>query len=403
MRRGKRAFCALIAALMNLCASPAEAQNIEGICRAIAQGAGRAGPALGERDIYDLSAQLVAAVPATMRYPQPRTATSTEIVALLGCDDPTSCNDRYAGALEGLIDNGGGPWWTQVVDTRPVSNEVFVFTAHSGIFRSDQFVAFEQQADKRLKLMPFGFNESEAYFDTGYAILLVDSKPYVVVPPSVLSLADFSGYRPTKQSVDFHLSVYDPRNAAAFCTVTYRIVPRSTVRADSILGQVEPPPAPRNDIRAFLDRNLEVIARKTELGGDLGERVSASPIFVPSTLASGELARLQALLSDRKELDFLHVQRRALAKSIFGDYWDQLEAKNKVETWETRWFSVEIARQGYIGLLLRTGLFGFNPKHDADKSVVALFTFEGGALKPVAAYEIQSVYRFTGADVGKNP
>ncbi len=87
---------------------------------------------------------------------------------------------------------------------------------------------------------------------------------------------------------------------------------------------------------------------------------------------------------------------------MFDSYWDRLEASNEVETWEVRWFPVEIAGQGYVGLMLRTGPFAFNPKLDSEKSVVALFALEDDRLKPVAAYEIQSTFHFVGAEVRKD-
>ncbi len=314
MKHSRVALSALVASPTALCAGASEARDIEGICQALVHEANRVGPALGERDIYELSDALVSAVPTPMRYLEPRSAQPGEVEALVGCNDWDACEARYGDTLEGLIGNDSGPWWTQIVDTRPVSNEVFVYTAHSGIFRSDQFIAFEQQPDKQLKLMPLGFNELDRDFDTGYAILLAGTTPYVVVPPGALSFADFSSYWPTKQAVDLNLSVHDPRSTTAFCAVSYHALPRSTVSADSMLSQIEPPPALRDGIRAFLDRNLEAMAQKTKLGGDLGEIVSVEPLFVSSKLASGELARLEALLADRRKLDFLRTQQRALGE-----------------------------------------------------------------------------------------
>ncbi|GAB2179615.1 hypothetical protein DLREEDagr8_51730 [Dongia sp. agr-C8] len=396
-------FGALIAAMATLCAGAAEAQDAEAICQAIALEANRIGPALGERDIYELSDGLVAAVPAPMRYLEPRQAEPGEVAALIGCADWDSCEAKYGDTFEGLIDDDTWPWWTQIIDTRPSGKELFIFTTHSGIFRSDQFTAFEQQSDKRLKILPLGYDEIERGFDTGYAILLDEAKPYVVVPPSITGFLEVSGYWGTPGTNDLNLTVADPRNATPSCTVTYKTAPRSTVLADSSLAQIEPPPALRSAIRTFLDRNLEEIARKVKLASDLGEIVASNPVFAPSTLASRELERLQARLSNRQALSFLRAQQHALAKAVFSEDWDALQASSKVETWETRWFSVEIARQGYVGLLLRTGYFHFNPKLDTDKSLVALFTWEGDQLNPVAAYEIQSLFHFAGAEVNKDP
>jgi hypothetical protein len=402
MKQRRPAFCALVAAMAAFCTDAAVAQNPQEICKAIAREANRDGPALGERDIYELSDALVATLPATMRYLEPRSAESGEVATLLGCADWDSCDARYGETLEGLIDDDNWPWQAQIVDTRPNGNEVFVFTTHSGILRGDQLRGFEQQADGRWKLMPLVFSDIERDFDTGYSILREDGRTYVVVPPSKTGFLEVSGYRATGTS-DLDLTVADPRDAMPSCTVTYKIAPRSTVDVDSGLHQIQLPSALRHGIRTFLDRNIEAIARKTKLGSNLGEIVSSAPIFVPSTPASSELAGLQARLSDRQQLDFLRTQKRALAKAVFSENWDALEASSNVEAWETRWFSIEIARQGYVGLLLRTGLFHFNPKLDTDKSVVALFTWEGDKLNPVAAYEIQSVFRFVGAEVRKDP
>lgn len=396
-------LCALIAAMATLCAGAAGAQDADAICQAIALEANRVGPALGERDIYELSDGLVAAVPAPMHYLEPRQAEPGEVAALVGCADWDSCEEKYGDTFEGLIDDNNWPWWTQIIDTRPSGQELFIFMSHSGIFRSDQFIAFEQQSDKRLRILPLGFDEIERGFDTGYAILLDEAKPYVVVPPSITDFLEVTGYWGTPGTNDLNLTVADPRNATPSCTVTYKTAPRSTVLADSGLAQIEPPPVLRSSIRKFLDRNLEEIARKAKLASDLGETVASNPIFTPSTPASGELERLQAKLSNRQALDLLRAQRRALAKAVFSNDWTALEADSKVETWETRWFAVEIARQGYVGLLLRTGYFHFNPKLDTDKSLVALFTWEGDELNPVAAYEIQSLFHFVGAEVNKAP
>ena len=100
----------------------------------------------------------------------------------------------------------------------------------------------------------------------------------------------------------------------------------------------------------------------------------------------------------------MDAQRNAAAKFALKIHWDMIEENNDPSDWETRWFSVEVARQGYIGMLLRfAGTIMVNGPHQYAPALVALLSFEGGQLKPAAIYEVQSVYRFTSAEVGKNP
>jgi hypothetical protein len=370
-----------------ICSAQAEAGAPDDVCRAIADQANGDGRRIGERDIYAASDAITAILPKSMRYLKPKPVKSADIGDLLGCHGQ-DCVDGQ----DELADDDDSVWSKLLVDTRPSSRQVFLYTEHSGHDRIDSLIAIEQASDGGWVRT---FQSSDALDDSGFRILLYGKRPYVVIPPGPAFFVDIGT---DAKATELYLTVEDPSpDQAHRCMVAYSLVSRLTVSDDSQLRQIVPEGNLQRAVARFLDRNIAVIVQQTSFE-EKGSRVLADHAFVEPGTAMSEIEDLDRFLAAPPSFSIRADAVRGIVRRVMADDWESIDENIQPDDWKSRWFPIGIGGHAYLGLLQGfSASFPTRGPHFFNESLVALFALEGNGLRPIAAYELQKVFRFSGA------
>ncbi|WP_395022293.1 hypothetical protein [Dongia sp.] len=372
------------------------AEETRTVCAKIAQEVNRLAPQRPGSGLYDLSTDLMALLPPGIRYLESKQLSPDDLARILRCDSAANCpvaaDTKAADYFEYPNDSA---WHTETVDTRPKSRFMFVFTGHHGHDRCDQLSAFEQQADESWARSAFAFTEADVNCDdSGFAVLMDDKKPYVVVPPGSASFGDLEGYSGGGED-PLVMTVFDPEDSelVPVCRVGFHLSSRLGLGWPSI----ELDGTTHDFVASKLDSDLARMADLSRFSEDApGQRFVETDDFIARDTPSDKLAEIRAfLLSNAPGPTLTALAMREL----------DLADEGVVETtdpnnWTARWMPFGAGGRAFAALLIRysgPGFFARGP-HLYERAVVALFVLNGGKLEPIEAAEIQHDFWFSRAE-----
>jgi len=378
-----------------ICPVQATAGSVDDVCSAIAEQANRDGTAIGELDIYAAPEAITAILPKSMRYLEPKPVKSADIYALLGCSSGSDCAVDMSEDTEDILPDDDDPVWSSLlVDTRPVSKQIFLYTEHGSHDRDDSLVTLEQAPDGAWAKT---FESDDAFNDSGFRILIADKRPYVAVPPASAFFVDIGAS--SQETEQVFLTIEDPTPGQnGRCAIEYNLTPRLTIGDDSNLYEIRPEGSLENTVVRFLDKELEAIARHVSFDQKQGSRVSPDHSFVDPGTSAVELRDIDLFLAASSLSGVRDDAMRQVVSEVMADHWSEIKENIQPVAWESRWFPIGIDGHAYLGLLQDfSETFPTRGPHYFNESLVALFVLEGNALRPIAAYELQNVFRFSGA------